>query len=201
MDTAGCCVVVLLLIVGASYAAWARGQRSNRFDEHLAPGVDDGKWLREGEERYQQTIGQHYGSPETIAAGGVQRLRAGDSAAALFFFQKAVDLLHTNYLFNEMRLRQPTDRDLPIIDAYLETLAEIRVQRPTAPIAASVKEVTHRLRTISTACQDARIDPSRYLDALTRLGQIASDVDVSGQFWRNPTLDDILRGDDETDRG
>ncbi|MGV9213594.1 hypothetical protein ACTFTM_17205 [Micromonospora sp. RB23] len=192
----------MVLIIGGvvGYVAWTRARGSARYDD-LRPGVDDGRWVREGVERYERLVGRHYGSPETIAAGGVQRLQANDRAAALFFFQKAIDLLHTNYLFSEMRQRRPSDRDSPIIGAYLDTLAAIRAERPTAPVAASVQEVTHRLRTISTACQDAGLDPSRYLGALNRLGQLAADVDVSRTFWRNPTLDEVLRGDDEADRG
>jgi hypothetical protein len=202
MDSTGCCVVVVLIVACViGYAVWSRGRASNRVDEALRPGVDDARWLREGEARYQGLVGRHYGSPETIAEGGIQRLQANDRAAALFFFQKAIDLLHTNYLFDEMRQRRPSDHDLPIIGAYLDTLGAIRADRPTTPVGASVQEVTHRLRTIATACQDAGIDPSRYLTALTSLAEIAPDIDASGTFRRNPTMDELLRGDDETDRG
>ena len=202
MDSTGCCVVVVLIFAGIiGYAVWSRRRAPSGHYETLRPGVDDDRWLREGEARYQGLVGRHYGSPETIAEGGIQRLQANDRAAALFFFQKAIDLLHTNYVVNEMRQRRPSDNDLPIIGAYLDTLSAIRADRPTTPVAASVQEVTHRLRTISTACQDARIDPSRYLAALAQLGEIAPDVDVSRTFWRTPTMDEFLRGDDEPDRG
>jgi hypothetical protein len=202
MDPIWCCVVVVLIIAGiVAFAARTRAKSANHLDESLPPGVDDDGWLREGDDRYRRLVGRHYGSPETIAAGGWQRLQAQDYAAALFFFQKAIDLLHSLYVINERRRRRPTERDLPVIDAYLDTLAAIRDERPTAPVASSVQEVTHRLRTIATACQDAGLDPSRYIVALTRLGQIAPDVDVSGTLWRNPTLDEVLRGDDEVDHG
>ncbi|WP_406081262.1 hypothetical protein [Micromonospora sp. NBC_00858] len=202
MESTGFCLVLAVTVMCALfYFVWSRARGAGGQSPGVRPGVDDGRWLQEGEERYQRLVSRHYGSPETIAAGGVQRLRAGDQAAALFFFQKAIDLLHTHHVVNEMSRRRPSDVDGQITDAYLDTLASIRAERPTAPVAASVQEVTHRLRTISTACQDAGIDPSRYLTALTRLGQIAPDINVSRTFWRNPTMGQIFRDGDEADHG
>ncbi len=57
------------------------------------PSLGDAAWLNAGEDRYRSLVSKHYGSPDTIAAGGDQRVKAGDQAGALFFYQKAIDTL------------------------------------------------------------------------------------------------------------
>jgi hypothetical protein len=151
--------------------------------------LDDASWLRAGEARYELLISNHYGSPDTIAAGGDQRIQQNDPAAALFFYQKAIDTLHSIYVtgFNETGpsswSRQPSPRDHAIIERFLATLRTVRTQRPGAPVKASVTEVTHRLRTISSQFKRYGLDPSFYLSRLDTLGEIAPDVDVSEVFW------------------
>ncbi|MGH3435249.1 MAG: hypothetical protein ACRDRN_02150 [Sciscionella sp.] len=135
-------------------------------------------WLTSGEARYQDMVSGYYGSPESIAAGGHQCLQAGDAAAALFFFQKAIDLLHTLYVISEMRGRVPGAADQEVLTSYLNTVDEVLGLYPHAPIDVSVREVTHRLRTISTRCKEIGIDPSLYLDALMQLGNLAPEVDL-----------------------
>jgi hypothetical protein len=153
------------------------------------PLLDDGSWLRAGESRYETLVRSHYGSPDTIAAGGIQRNQLGDPAAALFFFQKSIDTLHSIYVagFGDPSpagwSRQPSSRDLGIVDAYLQALGQVRALRPGAPVNNSVVEVTHRLRTISSTFVRYGLDDTAYRDRLTALGQIAPDVDVSGVFW------------------
>jgi hypothetical protein len=151
------------------------------------PLLDDASWLSSGESRYSTLVRNHYGSPDTIAAGGAQRIQQGDPAAALFFFQKSIDTLHSIYVASsggpaEWR-RQPSNRDLDIVDAYLQALGQVRGLRPGAPVKESVVEVTHRLRTISSAFKRYGIDATAYLERLGTLGQLAPDVDVSGVFW------------------
>lgn len=149
--------------------------------------LDDASWLRSGEDRYSTLVRNHYGSPDTIAAGGTQRIELGDPAAALFFFQKSIDTLHSIYVASSdgraQWRRQPSNRDLGIIDAYLQTLGQVRGLRPGAPVKESVVEVTHRLRTISSAFKRYGIDAAPYLERLNTLGKLAPDVDVSGVFW------------------
>ncbi len=153
------------------------------------PALDDVAWLRAGESRYNSLISNHYGSPDTIAAGGDLRLREFDPAAALFFFQKAIDLLHTLYVVDLNNTgpsgwsRQPSGRDLAIADQYLQTLRTVRQLRQSAPVGESVTEVTHRLRTISSKFGGYGFDKQPYLDRLSVLGDIAPDIDVSGVFW------------------
>jgi hypothetical protein len=151
------------------------------------PLLDDASWLSSGESRYSTLARNHYGSPDTIAAGGTQRIQQGDPAAALFFFQKSIDTLHSIYVASsggpaEWR-RQPSNRDLGITDAYLQALRQVRELRPGAPVKESVVEVTHRLRTISSAFERNGIGAAAYLERLDSLGKLAPDVDVSGVFW------------------
>lgn len=115
------------------------------------------------------------------------QFRQGDPAAALFFFQKSVDTLHSIYVASSGGPaewpRQPSNRDLDIVDAYLQALGQVRGLRPGAPVKDSVVEVTHRLRTISSTFKRYGIDATAYLERLGVLGQLAPNVDVSGVFW------------------
>lgn len=153
------------------------------------PALDDSAWLGSGESRYSSLVSNHYGSPDTIAAGGDQRLRDDDPAAALFFFQKAIDTLHSIYVagFNDAGpsswARQPSGRDLDIVDRYLQTLRTVRSLRPAAPVQESVTEVTHRLRTISSQFGNYGLEKQPYIDRLAVLSDITPDIDVSGVFW------------------
>jgi hypothetical protein len=162
---------------------------SRTADNYNDPALDDRAWLHAGQGRYDSLVSRHYGSPDTIAAGGDQRARADDPATALFFYQKAIDTLHSIYVcgFNDTGpsswRRQPSPRDESIVERYLMTLATVRTRRPSAPVAASVREVTHRLRTISTQFRRYGLDAAPYLAQLGELGKLAPDVDVSGVFW------------------
>ena len=153
------------------------------------PALDDASWLASGESRYRSLVSEHYGSPDTIAAGGDQRSGEDDPASALFFYQKAIDTLHSIYVagFSDTGQsgwsRQPSARDLDIADRYLQTLRTVRQLRPGAPVRESVTEVTHRLRTISSKFANCGLDHQTYLDRLALLGDIAPDIDVSGVFW------------------
>lgn len=143
--------------------------------------LNDAEWLRSGESRYAAAIGRYYGSPETIARGGLER--RDDPAAALFFFQKSIDLLHTQYGFLGMKTRRPGPADDAITEAYLNTLTRVREMRPDAAVADSVREVTHRLRAISSECKSRGLDPGPYLAVLGRLGDLTPDINVDDIFW------------------
>jgi hypothetical protein len=152
--------------------------------------LEDAAWLRSGEDRYRSMISNHYGSPDTIAAGGEKRAQCDDLAAALFFYQKAIDTLHSIYVcgLNDSGpaswSRQPSARDHSILDNYLSTLRTVRQIHPGAPVGSSVTEVTHRMRTISSQFRRHKLDPAPYLDRLSALARIAPEVDVSKVFWR-----------------
>lgn len=165
-------------------------RRANREPANYNdPLLDDAAWIAAGESRYDRLISNHYGSPDTIAAGGDQRIEKDDPASALFFYQKAIDTLHSIYVcgFNDTGpsswSRQPSQRDQAIVQRFLATLRTVRVQRPSAPVKASVTEVTHRLRTISSKFKTYGLDATFYLSSLETLSDVAPDVDVSGVFW------------------
>ena len=158
-------------------------------EDYNDPLLDGSAWLSAGEGRYSSLVRNHYGSPDTIAAGGLERSRLNDPVAAMYFFQKAIDTLHSIYVagFGDRSpaswSRQPSDNDLAIVDGYLNTLREVRALRPSAPVNESVMEVTHRLRTISSAFDRYGLDGLPYRERLATLGRLAPDVDVSSVFW------------------
>lgn len=163
-----------------------RSSEPQNFDD---PALNDGAWLSTGDDRYRSLISNHYGSPDTIAAGGDLRMRANDPAAALFFYQKSIDTLHSIYVcgFNDTGpsswSRQPSDRDSLIIERYLGSLATVKNVRPAAPVKTSVVEVTHRMRTISSQFKRYGVNAQPFLTGLDDLGRLAPEVDVSGVFW------------------
>lgn len=163
-----------------------RTKSTENFDDPL---LDDQQWLCAGQTRYDRLISNHYGSPDTIAHGGDLRKKVGDTASALFFYQKAIDTMHSIYVcgFNDTGpgswSRRPSPADLLIVDGYLQSLQSVRTGRPGAQVAASVKEVTHRLRTISTAFERWGLDGEPWKQRLAVLGATAPDIDVSDVFW------------------
>src|SRR4051794_37268002 len=93
--------------------------------DHDDPEVDDAMWISGAEQRYKNSVARHYGSPDTISAGGDERLRADDPACALFFYQKAIDALHSIYVGGVGDpggwSRRPSSDDAVIVDNYLQT--------------------------------------------------------------------------------
>lgn len=168
--------------------SWFGGARKAPVN-YNDPLVNDTAWLSEGQGRFSATVSKYYGSPDTIAAGGAERLGQSDSAAALFFFQKAIDTMHSIYVCGfpdnspASWRRQPSAHDLEIIDGYLQALSVVRELRAGAPISESVQEITHRLRTISSHFQRYALNADAYLDRLDKLARIAPDVDVSRVLW------------------
>jgi hypothetical protein len=183
-------VAVAPLNLIAYHPGMAFFRRSNQEPQDFNdPLLDDAAWIGAGKARYDQLISKHYGSPDTIAAGGDLRIQVDDPASALLFYQKAIDTLHSIYVcgMNDTGpgswARQPSQRDHAIVQHYLATLQAVHGLRPSAPTDASVMEVTHRLRTISSKFKSYNLDPTFYLSSLETLGHIAPDVDVSGVFW------------------
>jgi hypothetical protein len=157
------------------------------FKRTSGPLVDgtlpDAQWLAVSEQVYDQQISRYYGSPETMARGAHDAAGRGDIGVALFFYQKSIDMLHTAYGFAEMRSRRPGPPDVPIIQGFNGLVEAIGRERPQASLAPSVREVTHRLRSISTTCQAQGLDGSIYLAGLRRLAAAAPDVPVDDVFW------------------
>lgn len=109
---------------------------------------------------------------------------AGDRDRAFERAVKAVDLLHTSYVFGEFSDRQPSSADQFILDSLITALGAMRQQdSDVMRVINGVTEATHRLRTISTSIDAAGGDSTRYRKALDELSRLAPDVDVSEIFW------------------
>ena len=106
-----------------------------------------------------------------------------DFAAAMTMFEKAIDMLHTLYIYENMRQRQPSPADAWIVDGYVSALGATRAMNRDAEVTESVRTVTHRLRTISTRCNSSGIAPDLYLGGLNRIAGYAEDVPVDDIFW------------------
>lgn len=142
--------------------------------------LPDDEWLARSKTRFEQIVKNYYGSCETIGQGGQERYGYGDFGTALFFYQKSIDVLHTNYLFGQMRSRQPSPADAWIVDGYTSSLGASLAMHPAAPIDESVREVTHRLRTIATACEQVGLPSQLYREALKLMSQYAPHVKLDG---------------------
>ena len=145
---------------------------------HIDGSKSDTDWLSASEDRYKSTMRNHAGSPETFASAGSQASENQEPGVALFYYQKAIDLLHT--LYDQFQRRQPSPADAPIIEGYLRTLRSVLDVHPNADVSASVREVTHRLRVISSSCERVGYASSLYRDALLELPLIAPGVSLEG---------------------
>lgn len=147
------------------------------------PALPDREWFGASERVYKETIEPYYGSPETMARGGDEAATAGDSGVALLFYRKSIDMLHTAYGFSQMQTRRPSQEDGPILRAFCESLEASLRDHPQAPVAETVREVTHRLRSITGECERHGIDASLYRTTLQRIAGAAPGVDVSDVLW------------------
>jgi hypothetical protein len=145
--------------------------------------LSDDEWLRQSEAHYETLVVHRWGSCETVASGGADQYGVQDFGTALFFYQKSIDMLHTQYLFGEMKHRQPSAADAWIIDGYTNSLGVSLDLHPNAPVADSVREVTHRLRTIASACERTGVAPNVYRNGLQQVAIYAPHVNVDDIFW------------------
>jgi hypothetical protein len=118
-----------------------------------------------------------------MARGGQDQHGSDDAGIALHFFAKSIDMLHTAYGFNAMRTRQPSGDDAAIVGAFCDTLAVVMRDRPAAPVDEVVREVTHRLRSISTTCDEMGLVSSHYRWGLDTVGRLAPHVRVDDILW------------------
>lgn len=147
------------------------------------PGLLDGEWLAASEALFKRRIGGFYGSPETMARGGEEHYGLSDFGTAMFFYAKSIDMLHTAYGFAHMAQRQPSPADLAIVDGYTASLGVSLQLHPDAPVAACVREVTHRLRSISSECDRVGLPSDLYRGGLKSMAQSAPHVPVDDVFW------------------
>jgi hypothetical protein len=151
--------------------------------EHVDPSLSDAEWFAASEGIYDRTWRSHLGSPETFADAGGEHYNNQNFAVAMLFFRKAIDLLHTQYTFSDMSTRQPSARDLAITSGFVSSLGATLAMHPATPVAESVREVTHRLRTISSACKRAGVPAELYLNALQEIAIAAPGVTVDDVLW------------------
>lgn len=147
------------------------------------PSLEDGPWYAASVAEYERTVDSYYGSPETMAGGGSKAAAAGDSGVAMQFFRKSIDMLHTAYGFNQMSTRRPSSADSAFIDGFCAALEKSLVEHPGAPVDEHVREVTHRLRSISTACEQAGMSSAPYVTGLERLAVAAPAVPTDDVRW------------------
>ncbi|WP_152626711.1 hypothetical protein [Streptacidiphilus carbonis] len=147
--------------------------------------LPDGEWFAASQYVYSETWRGYAGSPETFADAGRDHLGNQNFAVAMLFFGKSIDLLHTLYTDGGggTRTRQPSAVDLAITSGFTESLAVALETHPTAPVAEPVREATHRLRTISSACRRAGVSADLYLNALGDIATASPSVNVDDILW------------------
>lgn len=104
--------------------------------------VDDQTWIQQGAERFEAGKSRHFGSPETMRAGGDQAASKGDIAAAVFYYGKAIDIAQT--WATSRPGERSIDLDAELFDAYATTVETIRTRRPDADIVTDWKNETAR---------------------------------------------------------
>ena len=102
------------------------------FSKKPAGPVTDQQWLVAGHDRFDRTKGRHFGSPETMAAGGDAATRNGDTAAAVFFYAKAIDIAQT--WSTSKPGERSTEQDERLFAVYVSALEDIKQERPDADI-------------------------------------------------------------------
>lgn len=166
-------------LLGTSQTAQASPPALTRVDA----GLPDGAWLRASEQAFRERVDAYYGSPETMAEGGKDSYGHQEFGVALFFYRKAIDMLHTAYGFSQMQSRRPSVADVSIVDGFTASLGASLAQHPEAPVDECVREVTHRLRSIATTSDRVGIPSNLYRAALDSMAAYAPDVGVDDVFW------------------
>lgn len=148
----------------------------------VEPSLPDDEWFTVSEEVYGQTWRDHTGSPESFAEAGSDHYGHQNFGVALLFFRKAIDLMHTLYT-GGMSRRQPSPRDFSTTSQFVSSLGATLALHPAASVDESVREVTHRLRTISSACKRAGLPAELYLNALQEIASASPNVRVDDILW------------------
>lgn len=144
--------------------------------------LPDDEWFAVSDGVYERTWRDHVGSPETFAEAGSNHYGHQNFGVALLFFRKAIDLMHTLYT-GGMSRRQPSPQDFAITSGFIGSLGATLATHPAAPVDESVREVTHRLRTISSACKRAGIPSDLYLNSLQEIASASPNVRIDDILW------------------
>lgn len=121
--------------------------------------------------------------PEEIAKVAENLYGHQRFSEAIVQSERAIDLLHTLYLFEKMRQRQPSPADSWIVDGYTSALGATLAMDKSADVTESVRTTTHRLRTIMSATERVGIPANIYRDALTTMRSYAGHVNVDDILW------------------
>jgi hypothetical protein len=114
--------------------------------DHALP---DTEWLAASRVVFERTVGQHYGSPESMAEPGRTHYGLQNFGVAMFFYAKAVDMLQTAYAFGQMRDRQPSLADKWIVDGYAAAVGASLAMHPQAPVGESAEYTVNMLGSIA----------------------------------------------------
>ena len=158
---------------------FSKKQQKPAMSQRVDPSLPDGEWMAASSNTYQANIEPYYGSPETMAQGANDCLAIDDVGTALFFYRKSIDILHSQYLCIDPPRRDPNDADAAIVNGFVSTLRSVKSDHPSAPVDETVREVTHRFRTIAGHYQRLGVAPDLYLNALNEMPSIAPEVDIS----------------------
>lgn len=145
--------------------------------------LPDGEWFGASRRLYEQRVKHFYGSPETMASGGAEFYGNGDFGTAMFFYAKSIDMLHTAYGFAQMAQRQPSPADVTIVDGFCNSLGVSLQMHPAAPVDECVREVTHRLRSISSECDRVGLPSNLYRQGLDAMASHAPNVRIDDILW------------------
>jgi hypothetical protein len=144
--------------------------------------LPDDEWFALSGEEYERTWRDYLGSPETFAEAGSTHYSHQNFGVALLFFRKAIDLMHTLYT-GGMSRRQPSPQDFAITSGFISSLGATLAIHPVASVDVSVREVTHRLRTISSACKRAGLPAELYLNSLQEIASASPNVRIDDILW------------------
>lgn len=133
--------------------------------EPIDVSLPDGQWLTASEQAFKDRVEPYYGTPETMAEGGREHYGRADFGVALFFYRKAVDMLHTAYGYSNMESRQPSPADAWIVDGFCNSLGASVQAHPQAPVAEVAGEMVGRLGAIAADCDRVGIPAKLYRDA------------------------------------
>ena len=140
-------------------------------------------WWQEAERCAERQRQQTNGEPESLAELAKEQYNHQGFGCAALLFGRAIDRLHTLYCIDNFQNRQPSPADAWMVDGYSSAIGASHALYPRAPIDGSVREATHRLRTIASACERVGASGQLYLDALASLGINAPDVKIDDILW------------------
>jgi hypothetical protein len=96
--------------------------------------LDDNSWLIAGREGFERDMALYLGSPETMRRGGESALARGDTAAAVFFFARAIESAGDWAARDRPPYRRDVGDNAALFRRYVETLERVRMDRPGADV-------------------------------------------------------------------